>query len=61
MKEEISIEKLIADETENRLNMMEQEDYPFPKRFSKADYTWVVIGVGVNLLLVILAMSGVIQ
>ena len=33
MKEEISIEQLIADETENRLNMMEKEDYPFLKIF----------------------------
>ena len=61
MKEEISIEKqLIADETEKRLIYDGKKDYPFPKVFKKR-LPWVVIGVGVNLSLVILAMSGVIQ
>ncbi|WP_048783098.1 hypothetical protein [Streptococcus sp. 263_SSPC] len=61
MKNEISIEKLIAEETKRRLDLMEDKDYIFPERFSKMDYLWAGICVGVNLILIILAMCGVIQ
>ncbi len=40
---------------------MEDKDYVFPERFSKMDYLWAGICVGVNLILIILAMCGVIQ
>ena len=61
MKNEVSIEKLINEETKRRLDLMEEKDYEFPERFSKMDYRWAGICVGVNLILIILAMSGVIQ
>ena len=60
MKNEVSIEKLINEETKRRLDLMEDKDYIFP-RFSKMDYLWAGICVGVNLILIILAMCGVIQ
>ena len=61
MKNEVSIEKLINEETKRRLDLMEEKDYEFPERFSNMDYLWSGICVGVNLILIILAMSGVIQ
>ena len=61
MKNVISIEKLIAEETKRRLDLMEDKDYIFPERFSTMDYLWAGICVGVNLILIILAMCGVIQ
>ena len=61
MKNEVSIEKLINEETKRRLDLMEEKDYEFPERFSKMDYLWAGICVGVNLILIILAMSGVVQ
>ena len=61
MKNEVSIEKLITEETKRRLDLMEKKDYVFPERFSKMDYLLGGICVGVNLILIILAMCGVIQ
>ena len=49
MKNEVSIEKLINEETKRRLDLMEEKDYEFPERFSKMDYLWAGICVGVNL------------
>ena len=37
MKNEVSIEKLISEETKRRLDLMEDKDYIFPERFSKMD------------------------
>ncbi len=61
MKNEVSIEKLITEETKRRLDLMEKKDYVFPERFSKMDYLLGGICVGVNLILIILAMCGVIR
>ena len=61
MKNEVSIEKLISEETKRRLDLMEDKDYVFPERFSKRDYLVGGICVGVNLILIILAMCGVIR
>lgn len=61
MKTEVSIEKLITEETKRRLDLMEKKDYVFPERFSKMDYLLGGICIGVNLILIILAMCGVIQ
>ena len=35
MKNEVSIEKLINEETKRRLDLMEEKDYEFPERFFK--------------------------
>ena len=61
MKNEVSIEKLITEETKRRLDLMEKKDYVFPERFSKMDYLLGGICVGVNLIFIILAMCGVIR
>lgn len=55
-----SLEQLIYDETEKRLNEMEQPDYEFPKRMSKADYAVIVGAIVVCTLLIALCMVGVI-
>ena len=48
MKNEVSIEKLINEETKRRLDLMEEKDYEFPERFSKMDYLWAGICVTRN-------------
>ncbi len=55
-----SIEKMIYDETERRLKIMEDPNYEFPKRAGKADAAAIVAVVAVSILLIILCMTGVI-
>lgn len=58
--EQESIEKMIYDETENRLTMMESYDYEFPKQINGKDIIGIVVAVGVSLLLIVLCITGVI-
>lgn len=55
-----NIEKMIYEETEKRLHIMEQPEYVFPKQVSKADIAGIVAMVGVSLVLIVLCMTGVI-
>lgn len=57
----LSIEKIIYEETEKRLKIMSKEDYEFPKKITKTD--WILIWgiVIISVFLVILCMIGVIE
>lgn len=56
-----SIEQMIYDETEKRLNIMQSPDYEFPKRISKADVIGIVSSVACSIVLIALCMAGVIK
>ncbi len=55
-----SIEKVIYDETKKRLEIMEKDDYEFPKQIGRGDVIAIVGAVAVSLVLIILCMMGVI-
>lgn len=60
-EKELSLEELIDNETEARLNEMESADYDFPKRITKADVIFMAGSFAVSLGLIILCMLGVIK
>ena len=57
---EKSIEELIYEETEERLQEMAAPDYPWPKKADKTDAVAIVAGICASLLLIVLCMTGVI-
>ena len=61
MKSVSEIEQLAAEETKHRLEEMESPEYEFPKPFLRKDFILVALAVIINLLLIILAMTGGIQ
>lgn len=61
MKPTSEIEELIANETKRRLEEMESPNYVFAQPFLKSDFIIVVGLVLINLILIILAMTGGIQ
>lgn len=61
MKTVSEIEQLVAEETKHRLEEMEFPEYEFPKPFLRKDFILVALAVIINLLLIILAMTGGIQ
>ena len=61
MKSVSEIEQLVAEETKHRLEEMESPKYEFPKPFLRKDFILVALAVIINLLLIILAMTGGIQ
>lgn len=61
MKTVSEIEQLVAEETKHRLEEMESLEYEFPKPFLRKDFILVGLAVIINLLLIILAMTGGIQ
>ncbi len=56
-----SIEQLIYQETEERLNEMQSDSYEFPKRITRADVAWMIAGAAVSAVLIVLCMLGVIK
>lgn len=60
MANDESIEQMIYDETEKRLNIMESKEYVFPGKIGKADVIAIIASVAVSLGLIILCMTGVI-
>lgn len=58
---EISLEELIVEETTKRLDEMASADYEFPKRITRWDVVWMVVGVAVSAILIALCMTGVIS
>lgn len=56
-----SIEKLIYEETEKRLQAMEQPDYKFPETINTADIIGIVVGIAGSITLIVLCMMGVIS
>ena len=61
MKSVSEIEQLVEEETKHRLEEMESPEYEFPKSFLRKDFIFVALAVIINLLLIILAMTGGIQ
>lgn len=61
MKPTSEIEELVANETKRRLEEMESPNYVFSQPFLKSDFIIVIALVIVNLILIILAMTGGIQ
>ena len=60
-KEKVDIGKLIDEETEKRLEIMQRPDYEWPQPAGK--WNWYVIGISIAvcLALIILCMTGVIS
>ena len=61
MKPTSEIEELVAHETKRRLEEMESPNYVFAQPSLKSDFIIVVGLVLINLILIILAMTGGIQ
>ena len=61
MKPTSEIEELVANETRRRLEEMESPNYVFAQPFLKSDFIIVIGLVLINLILIILAMTGDIQ
>ena len=61
MKPTSEIEELIANEAKRRLEEMESPNYVFAQPFLKSDFIIVIGLVLINLILIILAMTGGIQ
>ena len=61
MKTTSEIEELVATETKRRLEEMESPNYEFVKPFLKSDFILIISIVLINLILIILAMTGGIQ
>ena len=61
MKPTSEIEELVAHETKRRLEEMESPNYVFAQPFLKSDFIIVIGLVLINLILIILAMTGDIQ
>ena len=61
MKPTSEIEELVANETKRRLEEMESPNYVFAQPFLKSDFIIVIGLVLINLIRIILAMTGDIQ
>ena len=61
MKTTSEIEELVATETKRRLGEMESSNYEFVQPFLKSDFILIIFFVLINLVLIILAMTGGIQ
>lgn len=61
MKTTSEIEELVATETKRRLEEMESPNYEFVHPFLKSDFILIISIVLINLILIILAMTGGIQ
>ena len=61
MKTTSEIEELVATETKRRLEEMESPNHEFVQPFLKSDFILIISIVLINLILIILAMTGGIQ
>ena len=61
MKTTSEIEELVAAETKRRLEEMESQNYESVQPFLKSDFILIISIVLINLILIILAMTGGIQ
>lgn len=55
-----SIEQIIYDETEKRLDIMDKSDYEFPKKICKIDWIAIILTISVSMILILLCMLEVI-
>ena len=60
MADKIDIGKLIDEETEKRLAIMQAPDYEFPKKAGTADWVIICISIVISIVLIVLCMTGVI-
>lgn len=56
-----TIEELIYEETDQRLQEMASPDYEFPKKADKKDWIGIIASCAVCLMLIVLCMVGVIE
>ena len=56
-----NIEKVIYEETEKRLEIMESPDYEFPTKAGRGDFVGIVVSIAVSVVLIVLCMTGVID
>ena len=60
MADKIDIGKLIDEETEKRLAIMQSPEYEFPKKAGTADWVFICLGIVISIILIVLCMTGVI-
>ena len=53
-----SIEQLIYEETERRLEIMQSDTYEFPKKMTRVDYGIIIASVAASLVLIVPCMLG---
>ena len=53
-----SIEQLIYEETERRLEIMHSDTYEFPKKMTRVDYGIIIASVAASLVLIVTCMLG---
>lgn len=53
-----SIEQLIYEETERRLEIMQSDTYEFPKKMTRVDYGIIIASVAASLVLIMTCMLG---
>lgn len=53
-----SIEQLICEETERRLEIMQSDTYEFPKKMTRVDYGIIIASVAASLVLIVTCMLG---
>ena len=53
-----SIEQLIYEETERRLEIMQADTYEFPKKMTRVDYGIIIASVAASLVLIVTCMLG---
>ena len=60
MADKVDIGKLIDEETEKRLALMQSPDYEFPQKAGIADWIGICAGIVISIILIVLCMTGVI-
>lgn len=53
-----SIEQLIYEETERRLEIMQSDTYEFPEKMTRVDYGIIIASVAASLVLIVTCMLG---
>ena len=53
-----SIEQLIYEENERRLEIMQSDTYEFPKKMTRVDYGIIIASVAASLVLIVTCMLG---
>ena len=53
-----SIEQLIYEETERRLEIMPSDTYEFPQKMTRVDYGIIIASVAASLVLIVTCMLG---
>ena len=53
-----SIEQLIYEETERRLEIMQSDTYEFPKKMTRVDYGIIIASVAASLVLIVTCLVG---